>query len=63
MRYGIYRNSEGYSDPTAGVAMSNILRDERKKRRKASRQHKRQPRMTQQKKTAVMVKEVSPSDG
>ena len=63
MRYGIYRNSEGYSDPTAGVAMSNILRDERKKRRKASRQHKRQPRMTQQKKTAVMVKEVSPNDG
>ena len=62
MRYGIYRNSEGYSDPTAGVAMSNILRDERKKRRKASRQHKRQPRMTQQKKTAVMVKEVSKND-
>ena len=63
MRYGIYRNSEGYSDLTAGVAMSNILRDERKKRRKASRQNKRQPRMTQQKKTAVMVKEVSKNDG
>lgn len=63
MRYGIYRNSEGYSDPTAGAAMSNILRDERKKRRKASRKHKRQPRMTQQKKTAVSIKEVSKNDG
>jgi len=34
MSYGIYRNCEGYSDPTAGVAMSNIIRDERKQKKK-----------------------------
>ena len=34
MRYGIYRNNEGYSDPTAGAAMSNILREQRKAAKK-----------------------------
>ena len=29
-----YRNREGYSDPTAGAAMANILREERLKQRK-----------------------------
>lgn len=28
-----YRNSEGYSDPTAGVAMGNIMREYRAQRR------------------------------
>ena len=26
--YGLHKNSEGYRDPTAGAAMSNILREE-----------------------------------
>lgn len=29
----IWKNSEGYYDPTAGEALSRIIRDERKKRR------------------------------
>ena len=29
----IWKNSEGYYDPTAGAALSRIIRDERKKRR------------------------------
>ena len=37
MSYGIYRNNEGYSDPTAGAAMSNILRDQKRSLREASR--------------------------
>lgn len=28
-----YRNHEGYSDPTAGEAMSNVTREERRRRR------------------------------
>ena len=28
-----YRNSEGYSDPTAGQALANIRREERRKKR------------------------------
>ena len=28
-----YRNSEGYSDPTAGQALGNITREERRRRR------------------------------
>ena len=28
-----YRNHEGYSDPTAGQAMVNITREERRRRR------------------------------
>ncbi len=28
-----YRNHEGYSDPTAGQAMENITREERRRRR------------------------------
>ena len=27
----MYRNSEGYSDPTAGEALSNIIKEERRK--------------------------------
>lgn len=34
--YGIHKNHEGYADPTAGAAMSKILREE----------HERQKRVT-----------------
>lgn len=34
--YGIKRNHEGYSDPTAGTAISNILRDEQDQQRRVS---------------------------
>ena len=37
MSYGIYRNCEGYSDPTAGAAIRSILREERRQRREAAR--------------------------
>ena len=41
MGYGIYRNNEGYYYPTAGAAMSSILRKERSDRRKAIRKKNR----------------------
>ena len=44
MSYGIWRNCEGYSDPTAGKAMSNILAKERSDRRKAKRRESRRLR-------------------
>lgn len=44
MSYGIWRNNEGYSDPTAGAAMSNILAKERSDRRKAKRRENRRLR-------------------
>ena len=44
MGYGIYRNNEGYYDPTAGAAMSSILRKERSERRKAIRRKNREIR-------------------
>ena len=62
MRYGIYRNNEGYSDPTAGAAMRNILRDERKKFRRASEKHKRQLQKIKQQKPEKVTKEVVPHD-
>ena len=62
MRYGIYRNNEGYSDPTAGAAMRNILRDERKKFRRASEKHKRQLQKIKQQKLEKVSKEVAPND-
>lgn len=34
--YGLRKNAEGYSDPTACTAMSNILREENEQRRVAS---------------------------
>ena len=39
-----YKNSEGYSDPTAGAALSNIRKKERSDRRKAIRRQNRQNR-------------------
>ena len=44
MSYGIWRNCEGYSDPTAGKAMSSILAKERSDRRKAIRRRNRRLR-------------------
>ena len=41
MGYGIYRNNEGYYDPTAGAAMSSVLKKERSDRRKAIRKKNR----------------------
>ena len=43
MSYGIWRNCEGYSDPT-GKAMSNILAKERSDRRKVKRRESRRLR-------------------
>lgn len=43
MRNNNYRNSEGYSDPTFGAAMSSIARKERQVRRnnrRAGREYK-----------------------
>ncbi len=37
-----YRNTEGYYDPTAGQALSNIRKKERSDRRKAIRRRNRQ---------------------
>lgn len=55
MGYGIYRNNEGYYDPTAGAAMSSILRKERSDRRKATRKKNREIR----KQTAEKLKRQS----
>ena len=44
MGYGIYRNNEGYYDPTAGAAMSSVLGKERSDRRKANRKKNREIR-------------------
>lgn len=41
---GYYHNSEGYFDPTAGKALSNIRRKERSDRRKAIRRQNREKR-------------------
>ena len=34
--YGTRRNSEGYSDPTAHAALSNIIREENEQQRRVS---------------------------
>ena len=40
-----YKNSEGYSDPTAGQALANVMREQKRMarsiRRKAARKHKK----------------------
>lgn len=36
----MYRNSEGYADPTVGAALAHIAYEERLKRRKARQQRK-----------------------
>ena len=34
--YGIHRNHEGYADPTAGAAMSKILREENEQKKRVT---------------------------
>lgn len=59
MKYGIYRNCEGYYDPTAGAAMSSVLKKERSDRRKATRKKNREIR----KQTAKKLKQQSAARG
>ena len=33
----LFRNHEGYPDPTAGAAMANILKEERAERRRSAK--------------------------
>ena len=34
--YGLHKNAEGYRDPTAGAAMSKILREENERQRRVT---------------------------
>lgn len=34
--YGLRKNAEGYSDPTAGAALSNILREENEQQKRVT---------------------------
>ena len=34
--YGIHKNHEGYADPTAGAAMSKIIREENERQRRVT---------------------------
>lgn len=43
----IYRNSEGYYDPTAGEALARITRKERSDRRKAARKKRNREHRTE----------------
>ena len=36
-----YKNSEGYSDPTAGAALGNIQKEEKERKRRRIRRKKR----------------------
>ena len=38
-----YRNHEGYCDPTAGQAMENIIREERRRRKALPIQEEQKP--------------------
>ena len=53
-----YRNHEGYSDPTAGLAFANIRREERQKRKAAARpaSSKDTPRRRRHKHTKEVLK-------
>ena len=53
-----YRNHEGYSDPTAGLAFANIRREERQKRKAAARpaSPKDTPRRHRRKHTKAVLK-------
>lgn len=71
MRYGIYRNSEGYSDPTAGAAMRNILREQRQRAKKEEvklhgkerRRYNRRLKHQREAQHRQCAKEVSENDG
>ena len=34
--YGLRKNAEGYSDPTAGAALSNIIREENERQKRVT---------------------------
>lgn len=51
------RNGEGYADPTAGEAMANIRRQEKRERRIALRKMQKKKRMQK-----TIVKEESKND-
>ena len=34
--YGLHKNAEGYSDPTAGAAISKIIREENDRQRRVT---------------------------
>lgn len=42
----MYRNSEGYPDPTAGQAIANIMREQRRAARAKRRKAEQKPRKT-----------------
>jgi hypothetical protein len=44
MSYRYYRNSEGYSDPTAGAALGNVMREQKKTRTVAVRKSRSRER-------------------
>lgn len=53
----MYRNSEGYADPTAGAALEHIAYEERKKRRLA----KKKRREAARKKATAIRREIQPT--
>ena len=61
MKNSLYHNASGCYDPTAGEAMSNIIRDERRERKKHPPQAKEnQPKQAE--KTDVEIKRVEETE-
>lgn len=54
MRNLFFRNSEGYFDPTAGLALAHIQKEERDKQRKAEERHKREAQRVQRLKVQLL---------
>ena len=44
MNYRYYRNCEGYADPTAGAALGNVMREQKKTRTVAVRKSRSRER-------------------
>ena len=44
MNYRYYRNCEGYPDPTAGAALGNVMREQKKAQKAASRKSRSRER-------------------
>ncbi len=57
----MYRNSEGYADPTVGAALAHIAYEERRKRRTAKQAEKRkaaaQKKLKQERKKSIRRKQ------
>ncbi len=58
----MYRNSEGYADPTVGAALAHIAYEERRKRRTAKQQAKKrkanaQKKLKQERKKSIRRKQ------